>query len=435
MRSGLFGLAALLVVASCGQKDFVLPGERLDIRAPFGQVSTTPENKSQKIRLAKQVNHKSWTHRAGTPSHRLQHPLFSNAPTLIWAAAIGEGNDRKHRITADPVAASGRIFTIDSRALVSATSVTGETIWSRDLTPKTDNSNDASGGGLAIVDGQLFVTTGFGGLAALDPADGSVIWQQHLEAPATGAPTVKGGLVYVVTRDARAWAIDADDGRIRWQLGATPSVSGVVGGAAPAVYNGRVIFPFGSAQLVTAFAKGGLQIWRSSIAGQRPGQAYAQLSDISADPVIARGVIYAGNPSGRIMAIDPTTGENKWTAREGALGPVWVDGGSVFLVSDQAELVRLKAQNGARIWGSPLPDFVPTKSQRRQRDVYANYGPVLAGGRLWVASGDGQLRGFDPVDGSLDVVTELPGGASTRPIVVDGSMYVVSGDGQLLAFR
>ncbi len=435
IRSGLISLAAVIVLASCGNRDVVLPGERLDIREPFGAATGIPENRSVKINLSRQVNHSSWTHRAGNAAHKIQHPAFSASPAQIWAAAIGQGNGRKHRITADPVASSGRIFTVDSRALVTATSTSGATLWSRDMTPAGDKEDDASGGGLAIVGDQLFVTTGFGELAALNPADGSVIWQQQLEAPATGAPTVADGLIYVVTRDNRAWAINASDGRVRWQLGGAPSVTGIVGGSAPAVGNGMVLFPFGSAQLAAAFPKGGLQIWRSSVAGARLGQAYAQLSDVTGDPVISGKTIYAGNSSGRTVAFDATTGDAKWSTNEGAAGPVWVDGGSVFLVSDRAELVRLNASTGARIWGAQLPDFVPMRNERRQRDVFAHFGPVLAGGVLWVASGDGNLRGFNPVDGSLANVTILPGGATTRPIVVDGVMYIVNGDGQLLAFR
>ena len=72
---------------------------------------------------------------------------------------------------------------------------------------------------------------------------------------------------------------------------------------------------------------------------------------------------------------------------------------------------------------------------RRQRDVFAHFGPVLAGGQLWVGSGDGQLRAFNPVDGAQTFTTELPGGAGTRPIIVDGVLYIVSAQGQLLAFR
>jgi len=101
----------------------------------------------------------------------------------------------------------------------------------------------------------------------------------------------------------------------------------------------------------------------------------------------------------------------------------------------EAELIRLNARTGARIWGTQLPDIVPQRRQRRERDVYAHFGPVLAGARLWVASSDGMLRAFDPVDGLLAYETVLGGGAATRPIVVDGVMYVVNADGQLLAFR
>jgi len=434
IRNGLFGLAALVALASCAPVDVTLPGERLDIRAPFGQAETT-ENKSAPIRLARAVIHSSWPQRAGNASHSIQNAAFASDPSQIWAATIGQGNDRRHRITADPVAADGRIFTLDSRSTVSATSTAGAPLWSRDLTPPSDNSDDASGGGLAVVNGTLFVTTGFGDLVALNAASGAVIWQQRLDAPATGAPTVKGGLVYVATRDGRGWAIRTDNGRVRWQVAGTPSVSGIVGGAAPAVGAGRVFFPFGSAQVVAAFPKGGLKIWTASIAGERLGRAYAQLSDVTGDPVVRGNTVYVGNPSGRMLALNATTGETIWTAREGAVGPVVVAGGSVFLISDRAQLVRLKSSNGRRIWASQLPDFQPARNPRRQRDVYAHFGPVLAGGRLWVASGDGQLRGFDPVNGNQVVSVALPGGGTTRPIVVDGVMYVVSGDGQLLAFR
>ncbi len=440
IRNRVIGLCALALLAACASPDVILPGERLDIRAALdgagrGAQTGTPENRSAPIRLSRQVNHTDWPQRAGNARHSIQHPALGDSLTLAWATDIGAGNDRRHRITADPVAGQGRIFTIDSRAGVAAVSETGAPLWRRDLTPPGDKPDDASGGGLALSGDVLYATTGFGDLVALDVADGSVIWKQRLDAPAPGAPTVAGGLVYVVSRDNRAWAIDARTGRTQWMLSGTPSVTGVTGGAAPAVGSAVVVFPYSSAQIAAVFRRGGLERWRASVAGARPGRAYAQLSDVTGDPVIRRGTVYAGNPSGRTVAVDLVSGETRWSAREGATGPVWVDGGSVFLVSDQSELVRLKARNGARIWGVALPDFVPVRNPLRLRDVYAHFGPVLAGGRLWVASGDGKLRGFNPFDGALDVTVDLPAGAATRPIVVNRTMYLVSEDGQLLALR
>ncbi len=54
---------------------------------------------------------------------------------------------------------------------------------------------------------------------------------------------------------------------------------------------------------------------------------------------------------------------------------------------------------------------------------------------LFVASNDGQLRSFDPRDGTLISSVEVPSGATTAPAVSGGTLYVVGRNGQLHAFR
>jgi outer membrane protein assembly factor BamB len=81
-----------------------------------------------------------------------------------------------------------------------------------------------------------------------------------------------------------------------------------------------------------------------------------------------------------------------------------------------------------------MPYYVKSKP-KRQREVFAHYGPVLAGGRLIVASGDGVLRSFDPVSGAVLSEVPLPGGAASNPVVAGGTLYVVTRKGQLIAFR
>ena len=45
--------------------------------------------------------------------------------------------------------------------------------------------------------------------------------------------------------------------------------------------------------------------------------------------------------------------------------------------------------------------FHQGRSRASVEAIYAHYGPVLAGGRLVVASSDGVLRFFSPTDGAL----------------------------------
>ncbi|MEP3347597.1 MAG: PQQ-binding-like beta-propeller repeat protein [Litoreibacter sp.] len=433
-------LCALLALSACGEEELVLDGERFDVRGGLpgsegvAGVDGAVVNQSKEFRAPAQQNHTSWTHRGGSTTHKTTHPALNATLTPIWSSAIGKGNSRKSRITADPIVAGGRVFTMDSASNVVATGSDGTTLWSRALIPATDKDGDASGGGLAFADGKIFATTGFGELFAIEATSGTVEWRQKLDAPLTSAPTIDDGMVYVVSRDSQAWALDTKLGRIQWQLPGTPSNSVISGGAGPAISSRLVVFPFSSGELSGALKKSGIRVWGSSVAGRRQGVAYSNVSDVTGDPVIMDGVIYAGNQSGRVVALQASSGQRLWTAREGTYSPVWPSADSVFLVSDQNELLRLDRETGERIWGIELPYYTKRKLAKRD-EIYSHFGPILAGGRLVVASGDGLIRSYDPASGALVGTTELKGGAATAPVVVNGTMYVVTNKGQLAAFR
>ena len=420
---------AAFILTACGERDIILPGERIDVRP-----STAVENEVRAINLPAQVDNKDWTHRNGGADHAITHPALGTTLARAFTADIGAGNSLRARITSDPVVAGGVIYTLDARSQVTATSTAGATLWTADVSPRVDGGNDASGGGLAVADARVFVTTGFGELTVLDAATGAESWTQDLDAPAGSAPTVFGDLVYVVSRDSVAWAIDVETGRVRWQLSGTPSVGNFAGGAGVAVNSEIAVFPFPSGEVLGAFPKGGLQRWSNVVTGERLGSAAAKISDIAADPVIDGDVVYAGNVSGRLVAMDVASGDRRWTSSEGAVSPVWASGGSVFLVNDINELVRLDASNGTPVWRVDLPNVIERRFGSFQ-ELHANYGPVLAGGRLIVASSDGVIRQFDPTSGALIGTLELPAGAASNPVVAGGTLYVVNKDGQLVAFR
>ena len=427
-------LLACLALAGC-EREVILEGERLDPRAlTLAGPPAAVANRALPVALPAPVDHAAWTHRGGTAAQRIAHPALSSAPALLWSADIGEGASRRMRITADPVAADGRIFTLDAHSTVTATGRNGGVLWQADIRPDWAGRGVTSGGGLALGSGRLFVTSAYGALMAMDPASGAVVWSRRFEAPLTAPPTVADGRVFIVGADGTGWALDAADGRVLWQLPGVPSSAGMVGGAGPAVSGGRVLMPFATGDIVGAAAGTGVQAWRTRVAGQRLGRTAALVTDIAGEPVAVDGTVFVGNRSGRVAALDAATGAIRWTAREGAFGPVWPAGDSLFLISDQGELVRLQARDGERVWGVPLGHFIEARERRRAETV-AHFGPVLAGGRLLVASSDGLLRSFDPASGALLAETQLPGAATSRPIVVERTLYLVTRDGRLHALR
>lgn len=435
----MMALAALLAVTGCAERELILPGERLDptaVTSPDGPAVAIPAGvTSTALRLAPARVNGDWTHRGGNAAHFAGHVALATGTQRIWSTQIGTGDDRRHRITADPVIAGGRAFTLDSHARVTATTLSGGSVWSTDITPVSERGGaSASGGGLAYEGGRIFATTGYGELVALDAASGRIQWRQRVEASIGGGPAVQDGTVYVVDRNAIGWAVRASDGKVLWQSTGNGSSSGVMGVAVPAVSAGKVVLPFHSGDMQVVDAATGLPEWSAQLAGIRVGRAIAAIRDVTGDPVIAGNTLYGGTSSGRIVAFDMGSGTQKWSAREGANSPVVPAGGSVFAINDEAQLIRLDAATGGVIWRIELPYYTDAKIKRQER-IHAHYGPVLAGGRLFVASSDGVLRVYDPASGSLVGQGDIPGGAASAPVVAGRTLYVVSRTGQLHAFR
>ncbi|MCX8509747.1 MAG: PQQ-binding-like beta-propeller repeat protein, partial [Rhodobacteraceae bacterium] len=223
--------------------------------------------------------------------------------------------------------------------------------------------------------------------------------------------------------------------KVAWSAPGLNARAGLAGGSAPAVSGDKVIFPFASGELLALKAADGSPAWQGFVAGQRIGRAYASVSDLTGEPVVTGGVVYAGSSEGRLAALADETGELLWSAPEGAASLVTVAGGAVFFVNDEDQLMRVSSASGAETWRIDLPYYQNTRKDKKRKGIYAYYGPVLAGGRLILASSDGLIRAFDPASGKLTGSVEIKGGAASAPVIVGGTLYVLSKSGQLHAFR
>lgn len=424
----------LVLLAGCAEKEEILPGERIAVAdsvlgaTPPARAAATP------VALPAPVANADWGQPGGNAAHRGAHVALRVPPAPLWSVPIGAGDGKRTRITAEPAVAGGRVFTLDSAGQVTATSTAGQVLWQASVVPASDPGGQRPGGGIAATGGTVYVGTEYGEVVALDAATGGIRWRQRFDGPVTAPPAVAGDRLYVVARDASAWAIDARDGKVIWTLTGVPSPSGVTGGAAPAVGDNLVVFPFSSGGLIATRAAGGSTAWEAQVVGQRKGRAWSGITDITADPVIEGGILYTGNQSGRTVAIRLADGTTIWEAEEGSFGPVALAGNAVFFVNDESNLVRLDKSSGATVWKVPLSYYFAEK-ERKRNAIQVHFGPVLAGARLVLASTDGTLSFYDPTGGGLVAQVALPAGAASAPVVAGQTLYVVTRDGMLHAFR
>lgn len=205
---------------------------------------------------------------------------------------------------------------------------------------------------------------------ALSAENGDVEWEQVLyeqgstPEPATSAPTVADGTVYVVTSsqlsDGRAFvALDAATGEVKWELA----------GAAGDHYGGPVAHGDAVVEMATetadgdfalrSFADGGTLQWTNPLGDRAPWVTGLAAGD-DAVAVVADD----------IMAIDAATGETRWTVSRDELDarphlPPVIHDGSVYVatglggVSGRRQevtyrLLSFSLADGSRNWQTEL---------------------------------------------------------------------------------
>jgi outer membrane protein assembly factor BamB len=409
-----------------------LPGERIPILTLDRSIKADPGVSALPITLPPAQTNSDWRQAGGNAVHVLQHLELSQAFERRWRADIGEASDDDQKILAQPLVVDGRVYTMDSQAIVTAFDAgTGRQIWRSDLEPEDEDSG-YFGGGIAYGDGRIYVTTGFSRLFALDAASGSPIWEQAVIAPFRGGPTFSEGRLYAISVDNQLHALDAATGEPLWSHGGIQETAGLLGGVSPAANASLVIPAYSSGEVFALLTENGRVLWSDSLAAVQRVDPIADLADIRGLPVLDRDLVIAVSNSGRMVAIDQRRGQRAWDIEVGGVNTPWVAGGFIYVVTNEAQVAAISREDGRIYWVQNLQRF---EDEEDREDPITWYGPVLAGERLILAGTNGRMALLSPYDGEILRELELPGKTAVPPIVAGGTLYIVTDGADLLAYR
>lgn len=415
-----------------GRRKAVLPADDNAVGdvAPTGGAVALPPPRSNDV----------WTQPGGEANNAPGHLAFSGSRQQAWSASAGTGSSKTGRVTASPIVYDGKVFTLDADGTVSAFSTSGgSAVWRTQLKPTVNGdkpspsftsqifslgSGDggAYGGGIAIDAGRLYGTSGYGGVFALDPSSGKVVWEKNIGVPIRAAPTAAGDRVYIITSEGRFLCLSGVDGTELWATRGLPQQASRVMNVSPAVDNEIVVVPYPSGDVVALKVADGSAVWSESLTRMRTTSQMTALSD-AARPAIDNGMVFAVSHAGRMIATNSATGERLWSLNLPGTQTPCVAGDSVFVVDTNGQLMAINRKDGKIQWSVKLPGG----------STFA--GPVLAGGNLWLASNTGQLVGVDAASGNVVGQQDLGDPVFVAPIVAQGRMYVLTDEAKLIALN
>lgn len=409
-----------------------IPGDRRAVLDSGEGLSADPDMASVAFNLPA-ASFDGWAQDGGNVQHDPQRLAGTGALNVIWSVDTGSGSDSESRLLVQPVVADARIFTLDTEGVLAAFSTAGGgKLWELEVLPEDEDEGDL-GGGIAVANGTLYVTTGAAEALAIEPANGAVIWRSALPGPSRAAPTIAAGRVFAVTADNRTVALDSSTGERLWSHSGAADEAGLLGAASPVVDGSVVVVPYISGEVYAMRVENGRVLWSDRLVAPRRTDAIARIAQIRARPIISDNTLFVVSHSGRTAALDMRTGSRVWEQNAGGASSPWLASGFLFVINDRSQVVALSASDGRVRWVTELAAY---EDPEDRTDPIDWVGPILVGDRLLVASSTGYIAAVSPATGEILAEREIAGAPiRIEPMAAGGTVYILADDARLYALR
>jgi len=169
---------------------------------------------------------------------------------------------------------------------------------------------------------------------------------------------------------------------------------------------------------------------------------------VMSTPAVADGVVYVGSNDGNLYALSANDGALAWkfaarlavsSSPAVAAGLVYVSSvdGNIYAVSADTGALKWKfATGGERRFAAPGIHGIPPAHEMMPDpfDVFLS-SPVVAGGRVYIGSGDHNVYALDAATGALAWKFATGDVVHASPAVADGVVYIGSWDRYLYALN
>lgn len=359
---------------------------------------------------------------------------FGPTKNVAWSTTIpGKG-------WSSPIVVNGKIYLTSavpsdggqSLRAIAVDAKTGAIDWNREVnavdaaTAGRQHSKNTYASPTPVSDGQhLYVHFGHMGTACLD-FNGKILWKRtdYKYAPVhgTGGSPILVGEMLVFSVDGAdqqyVCALDKSTGKERWKTDRQSKASKRFSFTTPQVIqsSGRDVIISTASDFVAAYdPKSGAEIWRAKY----PAGGYSLI----ARPIVVAGklIIQTGYDTAHLFALDPTgqgdiSEKIAWDSKKGAPhtpSPIGLNE-EIYTVTDAGVLTCFDAATGTIHW-----------SERLAGKGYSS-SPIIANGRLYIASEDGICEVVEATKSGLKPISksELQEKTFATFAPVDGALFV-----------
>jgi outer membrane protein assembly factor BamB len=344
-------------------------------------------------------------------------PTLSVKP--LWNASVGKAG----RYFFSPAVIGPDVIAAGGKGVVERfVLATGAVVW------KTDLDTPLAAGVGSDANTTAVVTT-TGDLIALD-SDGKPRWRVPTNTEVLSAPVVGQGLVVVRTTDNRVIAYESETGRKRWTYQRTSQPLVLRTNPGMVIEGGLLFAGFPGGRLIALTTATGVLRWEASVAIPKGATELERVADVVGTPVIVGREVCAAAFQGRAGCFDAATGTSVWNRDLSTATGIAIDGRFGYISDDNSNVNALVRTSGTSVWKSD-------KLAYRRLTAPASVGRAIVVGDYkgfvhWLSREDGSLIARSTTDGTALLIAPIAFSAGSAPAVLfqtpDGDLYAFAAE-------
>jgi outer membrane protein assembly factor BamB len=330
----------------------------------------------------------------------------------IWKADSGEANGYLFQ----PQAEGDDVFAAGGERVVRLALQNGKTVWRADTGAKL-SAGAGVGQGLVLAGGSK------GSLQAFDLASGTLRWKITLSSEVSGQLLVSADTVIARTGDGRVHGLAAADGSRKWLYSRNLPALSLRGSGGLVVRDGVLYAGFPGGKLVALNAVNGAQLWEATVALPRGATELERVADVMGVPVLDERQVCAVAYQGRVACFDRTSGAPVWARDTSSNSGLAMDERNLYVTDDKDAVTVYDKSSGRAGW---------RQEQLARRQVTA---PLALGAWIVVADGEGYVHVLSAEDGRFVARARVDGAVRTAPVDIGPGFAVQTAKGSVVAFR
>jgi outer membrane protein assembly factor BamB len=256
-----------------------------------------------------------------------------------WRASVGEA--KPYLFT--PAFRGGAVYAASHEGrLAKFDAGNGKQVW------RVDTKHRLSGGvgadaGLVLVGSDKGVVLAYG-------EDGKLRWSAQVPSEILSAPRAAEGIVVVRSGDGRITGLDAANGQRKWEHQFTLPPLVLRADSGVTLQRGLVLAGLPGGRMLALNLATGTPVWETVIAQPKGSNEIERITDIGAAPVVDGDQACAVAYQGRVACVDIAKGTLTWGRDASSAGALNIDPITVYLTDARGAVLAFEKQSGATLW-------------------------------------------------------------------------------------